>query len=121
MGVRQVVGVAVLVLAGAPGFATEAPDPSEYARVEVRAKLYERAGPLEKPGVRWYEVAAGRQAFRLDLPTRELADLAKGLDGSVVVVVGDLTVETTGDLFSGHKHQAVIRVTGLKRADPPKR
>jgi hypothetical protein len=76
MRVRQAIGIAMLVLAGAPGSAAEPPGPGEYARVEVRAKLYERAGPLEKPGLQWYEVAPGGQTFRLDLPTKELAALA---------------------------------------------
>lgn len=121
MGVRQAVGIAVLVLAGSPGSAADPPGPGEYARVDVRAKLSERFGPLEKPDIRWYEVVVGRQAFRLDLPTKELADLAKALDGAVVVVAGDLTIKTTwpADVFS--THQAIIRVTSLRRANQPKK
>ena len=63
-------------------------------RVEVRAKLYERAaGEAGPPVVR--SGATGGQTFRLDLPTKELAELAKALDGTLVVVAGDLTIKTT--------------------------
>lgn len=106
MGIRQVIGIVVLLSAGILGSAEE---PSgEYARVEVRSKLYYSEGTREKPKDRGYQVAvarpkvAGLETFRLDFTTKELEDLAKELRGTLVVVAGDLTIETTwpADVFS---------------------
>lgn len=122
------IGVVALLLAGAPGSAEE---PSgEYARVEVRAKLGYSDGTREKPKDRGYQVAVARpketglSIFRLEFTTKELEELAKELRGKLVVVAGDLTIETTGGLLSSFVDRqgvGVIRVTSLRRADPPKK
>jgi hypothetical protein len=129
MGIRQTVGIAVLLLAGTPGSAEE--PPAEYARVEVRAKLYYSEGTLEKPKDRGYTVGVARpkevgvSSFRLEFTTKELEDLAKDLRGTLVVVAGDLTIETTGGgLYSSFLERqgvGVIRVTSLRRAAPAKK
>jgi hypothetical protein len=102
-------------------------EPGPFARIELRGQLNRlQEDPIRRPSEVEYMVLVGpfkeRNLYYLDLSTAELRERAKALAGVTVVVKGDVKLLRVPDgPREGELRRVVVRVSEIKRAEPPKK
>jgi hypothetical protein len=125
MNVRRAMWCWVSLVLGC--LAATGQEPGPFARIELRGELDRlQEDPIRRPSEVEYMIQVGpfkeRNLYYLDLSTDELRAKAKALAGVTVVVKGDVKLLRVPDgPREGELRRVVVRVSDLKRAEPPKK